>query len=330
MANPLRDLIQKHVNRQALSTAQGLIAGLAQDFWKDGTENPFKKDKTPVSASPRRSAAASVRAAPPSTETAVPEPGRAQEWHAAPGEVLEKMWGEGCVLPGDEVLTAAMLDSLKLDKDMSVLDISAGLGVRLRHIAEKYGATATGLEPDPQIAARGMAMAIASGKGKESAIATYEPATFSVAQNYNAILAREIFYQVGNKENFFKALAAASKPQGGIAFTDYILNPEDRDKPAVKAWLGYEEDPTPLSLVEMAEGWAKAGFTLTTHEDQTDFYRKEILAGMARLAKNLAALPRPDAATKKTILKRTELWTHRMAALEQGLKLFRFHGVKNG
>ncbi|MDX2027915.1 MAG: methyltransferase domain-containing protein [Alphaproteobacteria bacterium] len=323
MLNPLRDFVQKHANAEKLLAVRRFAEGLAQDFWKNGSENPFKRGGVSgVQQSAPRSVAPAAPAAASSSVRTGPE------WHAAPGELSEKMWGKGFVTPGDEAVTDMLIAPLNLAKEMSVLDLSAGLGGRMRLITEKFGVAVTGLEPDPQIAARGMEMSIMAGKGKHDAIAAYDPANFSVAHSYDCIIARETFYRVADKPAFFKALADAAKAQSQIAFTDYILNPEDRTKPAVKAWMSYEKDASPFSLMEMAESWAKVGFNLTAHDDQTEFYRKEIFAGLKRLAQFLASGVYPDAVTKQALQRRTALWTHRMTAIEQGMKFFRFHGLK--
>ncbi len=51
------------------------------------------------------------------------------------------------------------------------------------------------------------------------------------------MIARETFYRVENKQEFFEALAACLKPQAQISFTDYLVNPEDRTKPAIVRWM---------------------------------------------------------------------------------------------
>ncbi len=85
---------------------------------------------------------------------------------------------------------------------------------------------------------------------------------------------------------------------------------------------------TPFGLIEMAEAWAKAGFKLRVNDDQTEYYRKEVLAGLMRFALFLKTGPRPDAETKKAILRRLETWMHRLAAMEEGMKFYRFYGTK--
>jgi len=337
MANPLAQLIP-HVKQMAqtcVPRARRYITGIAHDFWKDGTDSPIDhfKDKPPIKPAAARTMASRIATiqeaavAPVAAPSVVAAP-QIQIWHAEPGEISEKMWGQGYVTPCDVVMTEALIAPLSLDAHKAVLDLSAGLGSRSRIISEKFGLSITGLEPDPDVAARGMELSIMAGKSKNDPIATYEPSSLSLAKKYDCILARETFYRAQDKNTFFTAIAGCAKPSAQLSFTDYIVNPEDREKPAVSAWQKFEDGALPLSLVEMAEAWAKVGFTISTHEDQTALYRKEIPLGLKRLAVYLASGIKPDKETKASILKRIQTWTHRMAALEQGMKLYRFYGTK--
>jgi len=324
MPNPLLSIVKKYAGPDAVPRAKRFIVGIAHDIWNDGPENPFARSRPPSVTDASMPYAASLSA----SAVKIPSIASNAPWHAAPGEVSEKMWGAGFVQPGDAPLSEMLVTPLGLNKDLSVLDLSAGLGGRLRKIADDFGVYVTGLEPDPAIAARGMEMSIASGKGKRAAIAAYDPANFSVARNYDCIIARESFYSIADRRKFFSNLAACTKPKAQISFTDYIINPEDRDKSAIVAWQAFERGSSPASLVELAEDWAKSGFNLRVHDDQTAFYLKEVAAGIKRLATFLATAPRPDAETKEALRRCIEIWAHRLAALEQGMKLYRFYGTK--
>jgi len=332
MPNPLSALVEKHAGPQFVPRAKRYVMGLAQDFWKDGTENPFSSlsfsrlGKAPLAVLRKPKAGGKTAAA----FSAVLQQAKKSKslWSALPGEISEKMWGEGSVTPGDKVITEALFQPLGLNKDMAVLDLSSGLGDRMRHMVDALGVYITGLEPDAAIAARGMEMSVRLGKKKHAEITAYDPETFEVAKKYDCILARETFYRVANKNKFFKALAECSKSGAQIAFTDYIVNPEDRDKPAILAWQKFEAGAKPLSLVETAEAWAKVGYTIRVHEDLTDFYKKEIKIGMQKLTAFLAKGLPPDDATKKQIMKRVETWARRMAAMDQGMKFYRFYGSR--
>jgi len=319
MLNPLTNVIEKmplsQKARYALARLRQEVIGLAQDFWKDGNgAPPDHLDSERYSSRVH-----------PLINTSMEEGGL---WHALPGEISEKMWGPLCVTPGDIDITEKLIMPLGLSKDMSVLDLSAGLGGRLRKTHSVFGVYIDGMEPDPDIAARGMEMSRLSGHGKHVAIRQYDPNNLTSTRTYDCAIARETIYRVPDKERFIKSIAACCKTKSQISFTDYVVDPEMHGRPAILAWQAYESGSNPPSLVEMAEMWAKQGFTLRVHDDQTDYYKKEIIAGMGRLAGFLASDVKPAPLTKKAINKRITTWAHRMAALQAGMKFYRFYGLR--
>jgi SAM-dependent methyltransferase len=333
MPNPLNAFLDKAMRPRSMRVARRFVVGIAQDLWKDGTEQPFgsvsalkktnaaSKHAASVATFVAPTAAAAVHAKPvmPSGPVA---------WNAQPGEISEKMWGEGSVTPADDEVTKMLTLPLGLNKDLSVLDISAGLGGRLRAANAAFQVYITGLEPDAQIAARGMELSIKAGKGKHVEIAAYDPANFSVARRYDCIIARETFYRVADRGAFFTALASATKPGAQISFTDYVINPEHRDNPAIKAFMAGESNANPASVVEMAEAWAKVGFKLRVLDDQTDLYMQYVLAGLRRFAIFMGSDVKPDAETKQSIVRHLNKWVLRIAALQNGMKFYRFYGTK--
>lgn len=323
MPNPFLALIEKYAGADFIPRAKRLAVGLAQDFWKDGTNNPLKSFKMA-----RMSPVVKVATKPKTIQERSQQVQGASFWHAEPGEISEKMWGTGSVTPCDNAIIEAMITPLGLNKDMALLDLSAGLGGRLHQTSEKYGVYITGLEPDPFIAARGMEISRRAGKGKRCPIEHYDPNNFSFTKKFDCILARETFYRVDDKNKLFAAIGDCTKPKAQIAYTDYIVDPEHRNQPAIVKWKSFEKGSNPLSLIETAEAWAKVGFTIRVHDDMTALYKKEATAGVTRLAAFLATGVKPDMETKKAILKRVETWMHRLAAMDQGMKFYRFYGGK--
>jgi 2-polyprenyl-3-methyl-5-hydroxy-6-metoxy-1,4-benzoquinol methylase len=308
MSHPL---VQKARSALTVENAQRVgvflwrhAVGIAQDFWKDGGVNaPVKARVTPT--------------------VSTVSPGKIilndeGLWHAAPGEVSEKMWGKSIILPCDEALTELMIAPMGLKKDMSVLDLSAGLGERMREITQKFRTSVTGREADAEIAAR----------GKGDGISAYEPANLTEMKLYDGVIAREILYRVADKEKFVTSIVSCCKPRAHISFTDYIVNPETAAKPSIVAWRAFEVGTDPIGLVKMAEIWAKAGISLSAHDDQTELYRREVKHGLVRLAEFMATGIRPDAETKKTIQKSIVIWAHRIAAMDAGMKIYRFYGSR--
>lgn len=298
----------------------------AEDFWKDGDQNPLSIDAfRPFFKRRGPKAAETIMLA--ETMTTVEASAPIIRWHAAPGEIAEKMWGKGQTLPCDATLAEDMLKPLALTKSSAVVDIAAGLGFRMIKITKEYGCDLTGLDSDATLALRGTELVHAYSDKKFTGIAAYNPQQIGLLKEYNVLLARELFYRVPDKVAFLRKLGTYAEPIAQLSFTDYVIDPEHRDAPAIKAWMQAEKDAEPLGLVEMAETWNKAGFNLRLYDDKTDMYRAEILAGIKRLSVFLTTV-RPDPATKQIILKNIELWAQRLAAFDAGMKFYRVYGIK--
>lgn len=342
MNSPVSNFVDKHFGQHFMLRLKQQVVGLCEDLWADGPENLLGLDYGQFSFSEfksqlrellkKRKKAKLVPEAPvvvQQKQTVTPAAPQKSFWHAAPGEISEKMWGEGFVTPGDEKLNALLINPLGLTKEMSVLDLSAGLGGRVRRATQETGAYITGLEPDASIAGRGMQLSIKAGKSKQATITAYDPTKLVLTRSYDCILARETFYRLADRPAFYAILKKHSKPHAQIAFTDYIVDPEHRDNPAVLAWKKNEPLANPAGLVETAEQWAKANFGLRVHEDLTDFYKKEVKAGMIRLMEFLGSGIAPDNETAVSVLRRIETWKCRLAAMEGGMKFYRFYGTKH-
>jgi SAM-dependent methyltransferase len=302
------------------------IVGLAQDYWKDGDWGKSQGTPSLIKVKGGSNGAAQVVAPRPMVRLDLEKP--TGEWHALPGEISERIWGKGFVTPGDEYISDLLLKPLGINKDMNILDLSAGLGGRLRRATDEYGAYIDGFEPDPEIAARGMDMSVAKGKGRHVKVQHYDPMNLSLTHHYDCVILRETIYRVADKQKFVKSIIDNCKPHAQFSFTDYIVNPEARGRPAIAVWLAFEKGANPVGLVEMAELWAKNGVVLRVHDDQTDYYKKEIKDGLEIFAKFIASGIKPDEVTKKAIQKRITTWGCRLAAIEQGMKFYRFYGLK--
>ena len=294
------------------------IIGLAQDYWKDA---PSKASLNRARLSLRETAqvAASAHAA---------QARGSHLWHADSIQVKEKIWGAGRVLSGGNILTEKLVAPFGLNATKTVLDLAAGLGGQARSIVEDYGAYVMGMEQDHALAERGMAMSISAGKSKHAAIAAYDPAQFAVGKRYDCVISRELFYRVADKPKFFKTITASlKKPLGQLGFVDYVLEAGAREHPAVKAWMEFEKGADPMPIALMGQVWEKLGFDLRVTEDRTTKYRTGIVQDLAAFATFLAQHP-PDDETKPLVTQEVELWAHRVAAMENGLKFYRFYAIR--
>jgi len=309
------------------------FVGLAHDFWKDpplklfvGEPKP-KKPKPPKAQKSGKRATALTTAQ--GTKPQADAPAGPRPWSGDHIQVMEHMWGEGHALPGGLDYNGVLMKPLGITKEMSVLDLSAKLGGMARQIAGEFSAYVTGMEPDQALVSRGMILSIAAGKGKQASVEAYDPETYTATRKYDCVFARELFYKVQDKEKFFKAVADSTKPDGGqLVFTDYLLDSVSRSKPPIVEWLAREPGlASPLTLPEMIKYWKGLGFDMRVAEDQTDFYKNEILTGFLSVL-DFMETNIPDKKTKMILLQEINLWAQRIAAFKHGLKYYRFYGIK--
>jgi len=324
--SPLRT-VRKAFTADFWRVARIEIIGIFQDFWKDAPA-AGKKPEKPVQAAPQARVAEEKNvktggAKIPATARPAPLP----RWHADRFQIMEKIWGEGRHLPSPEELEQELTAHLGLNENTFLLDLSAGLGGLARDLCGQLKTAVAGLETDAIMARRAMSLTLEAGKDKKVNIETYDPANFSAARKYDAIVARELFYRVIGKEKFFQAINLGLKQHGYLAFTDYIMEKNARDEKAVAAWIKHEPNALPLSLREMTDEWLKLKYDVRISEDITEIYRREISERLKDFAAFLAKNP-PDNDTRALVLQETESWARRAEAMRQGLKVYRFEMIK--
>jgi SAM-dependent methyltransferase len=316
MANPVIKLLSNPSLQARILRVMVIVAGLARDFWKD-TPFPKKaaKKKTGTSSPPpafRDVLEEGAQSAATTAQTQQSAGAGGKMWIADTIQIMEKMWGDGVSLPGDDGYIDDLVAPMGLNNTMSVLDLSAGLGGLARKIAKDFNCYVTGLEPDQKIAARGMIMSIAAGKSKQAPVTAYDPAEYKAEKKYDCVFVRDLFCKVIGKEKFFKAVSDSVKP---------------KEKPAITPWLGAERNTAPLTFIEMVKDWKHMGFDMRVAEDQTDVYRAQILRGLAALVEFMADHP-PSPDTKPLIVREVNFWAKRIAAFDNGLRYCRFFGIK--
>lgn len=340
MGNPFTKIIERPALQARVLRLRLFLVGLARDYWKDAPFNVSPTFQRFLSLSkkwrsaPKPSAASSEIQEKSASSVHAQEGGASAKeeknvWSADRIQVMEAMWGTGSSFPGGEAYIDSLTSPLGLNEESSVLDMGAGLGDMARKLVEEYKCYVTGLELDKTLATRGMVMSIAAAKGKKAPITFYDPVEYSAARKYDCIIAREVFCHVIGKEKFFKAVDSSLKNGGGqIVFTDLVMAPSVREKPAIRKWLEREKSMVPLTQIELIKTWKGMGYDLRIAEDQTALYKNHILAGLVSLVSHMKTnMPNPD--TKIIVVREVDFWSRRLAAFGEGLKYYRFYGIKH-
>jgi len=244
-------------------------------------------------------------------------------WTATRIDVAEKLWGKGFVGPGGEDYVPDLVKPLGLDKTMSVLDLSAGLGGITRMIATHSGAWVTGLELSPMLAERGAEYTKKADLTKQAPISHYDPNHLSPGRKFDAIFAKEIFFCL-DKEKILTQIKQCLKPGGQLLFTDYLLA-DSINLEGLGGWAEAERlEPHPWRPSETAACLKSLGFDLRIAQDMTDVQLRLIMTRLAEFHDFLQE-HELDAETRHAVTVEVALWARRAEALRHGLKLYRVH-----
>ncbi|AWK86792.1 SAM-dependent methyltransferase [Azospirillum thermophilum] len=249
-------------------------------------------------------------------------------WTATRIEVAEKLWGEGFNTPGGSDHIPYLVKPLGLNPAMSVLDLSAGLGGTSRTMAGKYGCWVTGLEASELLAKEAMIRSFKVGLEKKAAIETYDPEHFSWSKRVDAVVYKEGMFTVRDKEQMFDGIEMALKPRGHLLITDYTVEPDRLESKAVQSWIAKDPlEPHPWPKDRMAAAFAQRNLDLRITEDITDTHRNLILTAIQGLVGHLEK-HHMDQQTKLAVMDEVELWARRVAAIDAGMRVFRFYALK--
>lgn len=248
-------------------------------------------------------------------------------WSAGRIEVAERLWGAGFSSPGGAEHISYLVKPMGLNPAMSALDLSAGLGGATRVMAQESGCWVTGLEASPLLAKEGMERSHMAGLDKRAPVETYDPERFSHSKRVDAILYKEALFTVRDKDQLFDGMEAALKPRGHLLLTDYILGPKP-NRGVVAGWADKEPlEPNLWSLEQMQNAFAQRNLDLRIHEDITDTHRHLILAALQEFTHVLEQYALAQE-TKLAVMDEIELWARRVAALDNGLRCYRFYALK--
>lgn len=243
--------------------------------------------------------------------------------------VAQWLWGTGYIMPGDEQYLLELVKPFGLTPAMSMLDLSAGLGGPARAIAQAFGTYVTGLERSPERAKRGMDMSVIANLAKRATVAQYNPETIELRPHgFDCILGRGATYSVVEKERLLRVIYQGLKPRGQLLLNEFTVDPAATDRPELAAWMARESYPPALWTIEQYSDCLNSlGFDIRVVEDVTAHYRTMIIAGWARLLKevNLKGMVRSHL---RTVVNEAELWALRYAALQSGaLHVYRLHAL---
>ena len=256
-------------------------------------------------------------------------------WVPARIEAAQLVWGKGFVVPGDEAYLFNLVNVANLKPDMSILDLSAGLGGAARLLSERFGLWISAFDISPELAQIGMEQSKMAGMTKKVPVDFFDPAKPEWAEKkFDFIFARESFFQIPKKEGTLLAMAKSLKPEGQCLTTDLVLREKDLKSKAVDEWIASEPQPVHLwTVARYRELFEKLNLptSLSPHDLTQDYCALIVNAWRKAQAKiaNGQKSGKFDTETLECLAKEADRWAKRTAALQSGdLQVYRFYSDK--
>jgi len=262
-----------------------------------------------------------------------PRPKRLPElpWSAPRIELLDQLWGEGCLWPGgtDEVLRVAV--PFGLSAASSLLLLGAGSAGPTLRLAGELGVWVTACESDPVLVAlaakrvqrAGVALAKrATVHGFDPSLPAFRPHAFHHALSVEALR--------GNRpEDIVAELCGAVRPGGQVAIVETMAPaPLDLSDPAVAAWCRLEQRaPPPPGTAWVTETLAAHGFEIRVNEDVTARHVRLAVSGWKHLLRAMKQ-DRPPPRRAAAMVAEAEYWLRRIHLLRGGqLRVMRWLAI---
>lgn len=244
-------------------------------------------------------------------------------------DMLQYMWGDGISFPGNLDYLLDLAKPFLLNQDKTALNLTSGLGGYDRAIAERYKTYVHGLERNKELVELGQKLAKRSKFGSKCTLNHYDPEQFTYEKKADAVICRELFYAVTNKNELLGKLANTVKSRGHMMITDFTCeNKEYAAHDSVAQWMSTEPHKvTLLPVAEMASMLDRHGFDVRITEDMTSQYVREIWLGLGRLAKFLSD-KKLTSQTRETLKNEVDYWLALTGALGTEVRNTRFYAIK--
>lgn len=255
-------------------------------------------------------------------------------WDEKRVNIARYIWGEGYCGPGgpDHIVTMSKL--LALSPKMSMMCLGAGLGGPTRTLADKFGVWVSGYEESEHLVDAGNELSVKAGMAKKADLHHYVPdGSQDFDRKFDRVLAKEYIFQVENKKGLLGATFEATKPDGLILITDYVLGSEGAvSSDTYREWKDSEHGGVfPVTEEELKKLVETPGYSVRVHEDISGQQISLIASAWAGADKVIAELVKEEDGTAMVdaLLKEAEFWARRSKLLGDGtLKLWRTLGYK--
>jgi ubiquinone/menaquinone biosynthesis C-methylase UbiE len=203
----------------------------------------------------------------------------AQEPLLDPIVLRQWIYGPGNAIPGDAAYFKELMSPVGLKPEMTLLDLSAGMGGAGVTINKAWKSYIAGFDRNPDLVQAGAAFLRKQKAGRHVQLAGYDPENFELrAGFYDCVMAREVISTLVDKEAFFHAASLGLKSFGQIVITDFVRGDAPASDPSLAGWAAMQEHKPLLWPSEhYAACLARLGCNVLIAMDTTAAYRGLLL-----------------------------------------------------
>lgn len=253
----------------------------------------------------------------------------ASVWTPKRLNVIEKLWGEGCLSPSSAEFLQTQVPLLGLSGEKSLLLMGAGLGGLGRALVDATGVWVTGLEGDEELAALAKDITRLTGMQKRAPVSLSNLEKPQIKENaFNAAISLESLYKVKDKEQAYKAIIGALRTDGELLMTDFVLSSDVPPNDALQVWMDQHRERPALWTAEKIHFFLSSqNVDVRPVEDVTAKYRNNVFRGFFGYLSTVTKAELLE--ISDDLIAEVEYWAQTITAIDSGaLKVFRFHVIK--
>ena len=228
-------------------------------------------------------------------------------------EALQRIWGEGRILPGDAAVEATFPTKLELSTTAQLAVFGPGLAAPVAALAQTHlgelKVSEWREETQPHLKF-GLAKA---GLAKRIAVAAIDLETFAApVASFEGLVSFDDFTYADNSARRAQQIAKALKPKASAIIETYAALPGGDLSPAFATAFS---EPHLRASGDIQNLLSETGLTIVSHDDVTEAHLVNARAGFQRLADALAEGPPLPPGAGRELAWEAEAWRVRMRLL---------------
>ncbi|MDZ4776652.1 MAG: hypothetical protein SGJ23_07695 [Alphaproteobacteria bacterium] len=228
-------------------------------------------------------------------------------------EALQRIWGEGRILPGDAAVEATFPTKLELSTTAQLAVFGPGLVAPVAALAQTHLGELKVSEWREETQAHlkfGLAKA---GLDKRVAVSAIDLETFAApVGSFEGLISFDDFTYADNGARLAQQIAKAMKPKASAIIETYAALPGGDLSPAFATAFS---EPHLRASGDIQTLLSETGLTIVSHDDVTDEHLANARAGFKRLADALAEGPPLAPGAGRELAWEAEAWRVRMRLL---------------